>query len=318
MKMSLYGPAGSGKTLTTLLFSEGLARMRGKRIAYVDTENGTKSYTLANPARACHPEAFDFDILRTRSLAETLQEVRSLDPDIYGVVVIDSITHLWEAAREAWESRHPNDADIPLRAWGSIKRPYKDLIKLLINSPFDVFIVGRQKSIFEEENGKLSNVGVGMKAEGETQYEPDICLRFEQLGRRGERPTISCFAEKDRYSILSGNTYTNPTYATIEPLVPFIGSAPPPAEDEDERLARDGELQEAGSDKAEKKAEKSRSLLLDFQAKFQTATTLEEVGAIAADLKKQKRYMLEDHLNAMRQLYESIRDRVVAATAGTV
>jgi pantothenate kinase-related protein Tda10 len=38
LKLGLYGPAGSGKSFTSLLIAEGLARHTGKRVAYVDTE----------------------------------------------------------------------------------------------------------------------------------------------------------------------------------------------------------------------------------------------------------------------------------------
>ena len=39
-KVALYGKTGSGKTLTSLLWAEGLAAREGKRVAFVDTERG--------------------------------------------------------------------------------------------------------------------------------------------------------------------------------------------------------------------------------------------------------------------------------------
>src|ERR1700730_13244457 len=102
LKNAIYGPPGSGKSFTTLLLAEGLAKREGKRIAYVDTEHGTDFYCKDVPERAVHPEAFDFDAIYTRSLMEVLREVKALDPSIYCVIVIASITHLWEAARAAY------------------------------------------------------------------------------------------------------------------------------------------------------------------------------------------------------------------------
>jgi KaiC/GvpD/RAD55 family RecA-like ATPase len=98
-KAAKYGKPGSGKTFTALLWAEGLAAREGKRIAYIDTERGSEFYAMDIPERAVHPKAFDFDRLITRSLMETIEAVESLDTKIYGVLVIDSITHLWEAAR---------------------------------------------------------------------------------------------------------------------------------------------------------------------------------------------------------------------------
>ena len=91
-KAALYGKPGSGKTLTSLIWAEVLAAREGKRIAHVDTERGVEFYTLDIPERTVHPRAFDFDRLITRSLMETIEAVESLDPKVYGVLIIDSIT----------------------------------------------------------------------------------------------------------------------------------------------------------------------------------------------------------------------------------
>jgi pantothenate kinase-related protein Tda10 len=44
LKIGIYGPPGSGKTFTSLLIAEGLGKISGKRVAYVDTERGTDFY----------------------------------------------------------------------------------------------------------------------------------------------------------------------------------------------------------------------------------------------------------------------------------
>lgn len=105
LKLALYGAAGSGKTFTSLLLSEGLARLDGRRIAVLDTEQGTAFYSQPVPRRAAHPEAFDFDVLHTRSITETLAAVHGLDPATHGVVIVDSISHLWDACRNAYTGK---------------------------------------------------------------------------------------------------------------------------------------------------------------------------------------------------------------------
>ena len=106
LKMGIYGPPGSGKTFTSLLLGEGLAMASKKRIAYVDTEHGTDFYCQKVPSRSVHPEAFDFDAIYTRALTEVASSVRALNADEYGVIIIDSVTHLWEAARAASDEAH--------------------------------------------------------------------------------------------------------------------------------------------------------------------------------------------------------------------
>jgi predicted ATP-dependent serine protease len=123
LKMALYGPAGSGKTFTALLIAEGLARHRGKRIAYCDTENGTAFYGQKIAQRAVHSDAFDFEVLYTKSITQVLDAVRSLDPSIQDVLVIDSISHLWDACRNAFKGKLTRASTIPLHAWAGIKMP---------------------------------------------------------------------------------------------------------------------------------------------------------------------------------------------------
>jgi predicted ATP-dependent serine protease len=102
LKLGLYGPAGSGKTFTALLLSEGLAQHTGKRLAYIDTEFGTAFYGQTVPQRKVHPERFDFDVLHSKSITEVLAALKQLDLDRHGILVVDSISHLWDACRNAY------------------------------------------------------------------------------------------------------------------------------------------------------------------------------------------------------------------------
>ena len=97
LKIGIYGPPGSGKTFTSLLIAEGLARVVNKKIALVDTEHGSDFYCQAIKDRKIHPEAFEFDAIYTKSLMDTLESVQNINGE-YNTVIIDSMTHLWESA----------------------------------------------------------------------------------------------------------------------------------------------------------------------------------------------------------------------------
>ena len=115
LRVAFYGPPGAGKTFTSLLVAEGLAEREKKRIAVIDTEeSGTSFYAIAVESRQVHPEAFDFDVLKTQSLAEMIEAVEGLDLEKYGVIVMDSMTHAWQAAQEAYEGRRTKADTIPL------------------------------------------------------------------------------------------------------------------------------------------------------------------------------------------------------------
>lgn len=222
-KVALYGKTGSGKTLTSLLWAEGLANKEGKRIAYIDTERGTEFYSMHIPERTCHPEAFDFDRLITRSLMETLEAVESIDPKEYGVLVIDSITHLWEAARNAYQGKKMANGGIPINAWNDIKKPYKKLMSLFLDGSFHAILCGREGLVMDkDEDGELEVVGTKMKAEGETPHEPHVLGRMNPDRDEKGGYIIQVFFEKDRSGILTGKTYQWPKYSTIEPVVAYL------------------------------------------------------------------------------------------------
>ena len=276
LKIGVYGPPGSGKTFTSLLLAEGLAKASGKRIAYVDTERGTAFYCKAVPNRHVHPEAFDFDALYSRSLTEVLTSVKGLSPDQYGVVVLDSVTHLWEAAIAAYGGNQTRAGTIPMHAWGKIKRPYKELMAALLSSPMHVLICGRQGTEYatDEETDELKAVGVKMKAEGETAYEPHTLIRMEAIKpkKTNELATIVAYAEKDRTGVLAGRSFVNPTFDTIcKPLLGLLGGTQAHIATSDETASVDSE-QIAAQDR-EREAE-SAELLRQLSAKIALALTM--------------------------------------------
>lgn len=315
LKISMYGPPGAGKTFTTLLMAEGLAAKSGKRVAFVDTERGTDFYAKEVSNRRVHPKAFDFDALYTKSIAEVTSAVKSISPNEHSVIVLDSISHLWDSAMDAYQGRKTKIDSIPMHAWGKIKKPYKDLVAWLIASPFHVFILGRQKNLFEndDESGEMKKIGVGMRAEGETAYEPHMCLRMEARTNADNttRSDYFCHVEKDRTGVLAGNVIKNPSFITIEPLLPLLGETQAPQEDEEERLAKDAELLDKEDSRGLEKEKRSIGILQDLQVKIATAQNLSVLNMAGEEVKKQKRYIIDEHLRVLRELYSHRQSKLV-------
>ncbi len=318
LKMGLYGAQGSGKTLTALLIAEGLAQRMGKRVAFVDTEHGTDFYCKAVPERVPHPEAFEFDALYTRSLTEVIAEIKELNTDEYGVVVIDSMTHIWEAAKAAYAGKQTKIGTIPFQAWASIKKPYKELMSFLLSSPMHVIFCGRQGVEYEtdEETEELKAVGYKMKAEGETPYEPHILIRMESVKSKksDERATHYAYAEKDRTGVLSGRTIANPSFDSLcLPLLGLLGGTQARIWTEDETAAKDAErLQDQEKDRADQSAQH----LSEYSARITLAKTpeaLKEIGkAITPALKGA---MVTADVTELRTRYQQ---RESELTKGTV
>lgn len=313
VKLGFYGPQGSGKTFTALLCAEGLARETRKRIAYIDTEHGTDFYAKTVQARPVHPNAFDFDAVYTRNLSEGLAAARSLDPKVHGVCILDSITHMWEAAMLAYAGKETAIGSIPFQAWGKIKKPYKALLDVLMSLPMHVIICGRQRNIFgkNDETGDLECVGVGMKAESETPYEPHICIRLEAVlphVRKDAMAIIYAYPEKDRTGVLSGRVIEWPSFENvIRPILPLLGGEQARIPSEDERRIAD---QEALEDADETLTRASTEALRVYTGRLMAALTPAEIDRIGAELtpERKKTFTAAD-LATLRNTFLAERDR---------
>jgi AAA domain len=304
LKMALFGPAGSGKTFTALLIAEGLANLaQGKRVALVDTEQGTAFYSQDVPARQPHPKAFDFDVLHTRSITEVLTALRAIDPARHGVVVIDSISHLWDSCKNAYTGKLTRQGSIPFHAWANIKKPYRELMHRLLTAPYHVLICGRQAVEYgeDETTGELAGIGYRMRAEGETGYEPDVLLRLEQRRAKNEARAIPvAHVEKDRTGVLAGRSIPGPAFDNVaKPLLGLLGAtqASQPSDDEvglldAETLAREQAEQERQSlELAQNYTERFRAALTpaDLTAVGQELTVAMKAKLIPADLERVRR-----------------------------
>jgi hypothetical protein len=305
LKMGFYGPAGSGKTFTSLLCAEGLAAMCKKRVAFVDTEHGSDFYCKDVPDRKVHPKDFDFDALYTKSITEVLSAIKSLTETEHGIIVIDSITHIWEAARLAYNGKETAAGTIPLYAWAKIKKPYKELMAVLLSSPMHVIICGRQGNEFDEdeETGELKKVGTKMKAEGETPYEPHILIHMEAVKNvKTGIATITAFAEKDRTGVLAGRTIQNPCFDNlIKPIVPLLG-------DKQAQIKSDSETASIDAEKiAEQDAIKeatSAELLKKMTSKIALCETPEQLKTISKEITAElKNKMTTHHVSELRSIY---------------
>lgn len=311
LKVSIYGPPGSGKTYSTLLFAEGLAKATGKRVAFVDTELGTAFYSKRVAERTHHPEAFDFDALYTRSITEVLSACKGLKPAEHSVVVIDSITHIWEAAKASYTGAKTKVGSLPMHAWGKIKAPYKELLSFLINSPYHVFILGRQGNEFaeDEETGEVKATGFKMKAEGETAYEPHICFRLEswkpplKKGQKHASESVPVLhVEKDRTGLLQGKVIEWPSFDNVcRPLLGLLGQEHAQVPTEDDAAATDAEaLLRSEQDKARR----SRDLADRWLARFQLCDDLAEAEAISKEITPAvKKEMLTLDIEKVRAAY---------------
>ena len=316
-KAGFYGKQGSGKTFTALLVAEGLAKRDGKRIAYVDTERGTDFYSQSIKERAVHSEGFDFDAIYTRSIYEVIEEVEALDTSTHSVIVVDSITHLWEAAQAAYAGKKMANGQIPVYAWGAIKKPYKKLMSLLLSGNFHAIICGREGVVMEEDDdGQTKVVGTKMKAEGETAYEPHLLARFRPQYMPDGSQKVAAFFEKDRSGILTNKTISEPDFSTFAPMLSYLsGDVQGAIAGPEETASRDAESAER---EEERKRRESAATFSQIKAAITGALDTDQLKAAWGLMKGKKTLLGEEYATQLEQLKDTKKGELVATAAGEI
>jgi hypothetical protein len=181
LKMCAYGGPGSGKTYSTTSISIGLYKHLNlqKPICVISTETGIsfadkifKKYDI--PAVVCPTSSF-------KTAFEAAKEAEKEG----SILIIDSITNLWEDIQKAFKaSKQYNKDKINLKEWGIIKQEWNKFTMFLMNSKIHVIELGRKNYSYEmiiNDDGKKEVIQSASKmaAEKNTEHEMNITLEFE-------------------------------------------------------------------------------------------------------------------------------------------
>ena len=101
LKSGLFGFPGSGKSFTAALLAIGLVKkfQDKKPVFAVDTEKGL-DYLVGKFEK----EGVELQLARTRSFSDLLDCVDEAEKN-GSVLIVDSITHIWEEIQEAYKAK---------------------------------------------------------------------------------------------------------------------------------------------------------------------------------------------------------------------
>lgn len=195
-KITIMGPSGSGKTYTSLLVARGLAGPEGK-IALGDTERNSGALYATEI-----PGGYDHVNLPDREYETYIALINEAAKAGYSVLVIDSISHAWEAFLEMHELEAARSKN-SYTAWSKITPKYQKLIDTVVSAPMHVICTMRTKTdyVLEERNGKQIPKKVGMAPimRPGSEYEFDVVATVDL--------EHNLFIEKTRCSGLDGKAY---------------------------------------------------------------------------------------------------------------
>lgn len=227
-KAAAEGSAGSGKTFTLAQIAAGLHKhiVSVKPIVIYDTEKSAKFLRPFFAEKNINVLLKDSRTLK--DLTDTMDYCNAGNADI---LIIDSITHVWEQFLNAYQSRKGRQY-LQFQDWGFIKPTWKrEFSDRLVSGNFHILFTGREGYTYEseinDETGKreIYKSGVKMKVEGDTAYEPDLLFRmerFEEILDKDKKVWREATIIKDRSNLIDGKVFKNPTFDSFLPIIKFL------------------------------------------------------------------------------------------------
>ena len=217
LRMTIDGPAGSGKTYTALRFAHALAR--GEKIAFIDTERGSASKYVGESPDGI-PWEFDVLELTQFSPEKYTEAIVAAGKMGYAVLIIDSLSHAWagqggtldikQKYGEGWSS------------WRNVTPIHNRLVDAILQSPCHVITTMRSKMDYVQEvnpaTGKIEVRKVGMAPiqRPDTEYEFDIVcdMDWAHMMKVG----------KSRCSAIEGQSYEKPGAEVMRVVIDWLSS----------------------------------------------------------------------------------------------
>ena len=161
LRLGIVGPAGSGKTYSSLLIAAGL----GGRIALIDTENGSGDLYAG---RKEIPEYDICPISAPYTVPKYLEAIKEAENAGYSVIIIDSLSHAW-AGDGGLLDQQGKIADSgkgnSYTAWRQVTPLHNKLVESILQSPCHVIATMRAKTEYvleTDSKGKQVPKKVGL------------------------------------------------------------------------------------------------------------------------------------------------------------
>jgi len=169
LRLALIGPAGSGKTYSSL----NIARYLGDKVALVDTEHGSASK---------YADLFRFDVLELTSFSPQVYVDAIRAAVGYDVLILDSLSHAWMGKDGALElvDRAAKRAGNSFAAWREVTPLHNMLVETMLSSPLHLIVTMRSKMAYvvemDDKTKKTTVRKVGMQPvqRDGLEYEFDV------------------------------------------------------------------------------------------------------------------------------------------------
>jgi hypothetical protein len=224
-RVTLVGVAGSGKTLTALIWARVFAQ--GGKVALIDTERKSAClYANEIPPGEKEPLVFDALELETFEVENYIAAMRLAAERQYPVLVIDSLTHAWRGEGGILDQKDKMGG--AFNAWAKLTPKQEELMKFVLTYPGHVIVTMRAKTEYvveKNEKGKDAPRRVGMAP----QQRDNMEFEFDLFGMMDVENALTI--EKSRAlsvpELRVGQIHRKPTKALAEKLLAWLSAGAP-------------------------------------------------------------------------------------------
>lgn len=218
LRMSIDGPAGSGKTYTGLRFAHALAKNLGGKIAFIDTERGSASKYVGNSPDGI---PFNFDVVELQNFSPDryTEAINAAGKMGYSVLMIDSLSHAWEGAGGALEMKMK--AGEGWNAWRNVTPIHNRMIDAMLQSPCHIITTMRSRMEYVQEQDEhkrtvIRKVGMSPIQRPGMEYEFDILCDIDWAHIMS--------VSKSRCSAIADAQIDKPGAEFIQPVIEWLTS----------------------------------------------------------------------------------------------
>ena len=117
----------------------------GKPVAFFDTETGS-DYVLP----LFRDAGIELLVVKSRAFADLVEFVSEAESKC-SVAIVDSITHVWDELREAYEKKLGRTTGLEIWDWAPIKREWRQFTDAYLNSRIHMIVCGRAGDVYARE-----------------------------------------------------------------------------------------------------------------------------------------------------------------------
>ena len=222
IKVSIAGPAGSGKTMSSILLAYGLTRAEfpniseeevWSKICLIDTESGSGSLYVGKQVGPTHIGQYNTIELKPPFEPQVFVDaIHVAEQHEVNVIIIDSLSHAWAGVGGALDQQGAIAARSgnSWTAWRTVTPQHNKLVDAMLQSSAHVIANMRAKMDYEQvvgDNGKkqIKAIGMGVIMKDGIEYEFTTSFMLDyQHNANATKDRTAMFDGK--YFVIDANT----------------------------------------------------------------------------------------------------------------